>query len=92
MQGNNADSPEASFRKFLADHRSAIFIILLACLIVRVTLALQYPRTAGDEIRYTTPAINMLAGHGFTLDTREPYRPSAHAMPLYPLFIASVYS
>jgi 4-amino-4-deoxy-L-arabinose transferase-like glycosyltransferase len=34
----------------------------------------------------------MLAGHGFTSATGEPYLQTEHTVPLYPLFIAAVYA
>ena len=89
-------SPEstvhASFRAFLHAYRRPLLIILLLAFGWRLVLVIGFPREAGDEKRYTVPAINMLAGHGFSSDVREPILPSEHTVPLYPLFIATVYA
>lgn len=58
----------------------------------RLVLVIGFPHDAVDEIRYTAPAVNMLAGHGFSADTTGPYLPSEHTVPLYPMFIAAVYA
>jgi 4-amino-4-deoxy-L-arabinose transferase-like glycosyltransferase len=93
MQENNvAGASQPSFRKFLFRHRIAILIILFLALGFRVVLAVRYSMPAGDENRYTTPAINMLAGRGFSNEESPPYRPTAHVVPLYPLFIATIYA
>src|SRR5713101_1224753 len=81
-----------SFRSFLSAYRTPILIILLIAFAWRLSLVLGFPHAAVDEIRYTAPAVNMLAGRGFSSDVSEPYLPSEHTMPLYPLFIAAVYA
>ena len=86
------DAKCSSFREFLSAHRSAILIVLMVACAWRLVLVVGSPRPAGDESRYTVPAINMLAGRGFSSDVREPILPSEHTMPLYPLFIAGVYA
>jgi 4-amino-4-deoxy-L-arabinose transferase-like glycosyltransferase len=89
------DAPESatdhSFRHFLSAQRTPILLILLIAFALRLVLAIGFPHGAGDEIRYTTPAVNMLAGRGFSSDVSEPIRPSEHTVPMYPLFIATVY-
>lgn len=85
-------SAQASFREFLHAYRKPILIILLLAFGWRLVLVIGFPREAGDEKRYTVPAINLLAGHGFSSDVREPILPSEHTVPLYPLFIAGVYA
>lgn len=91
-----AKAPEsttpASFREFLHAYRRAILIILLLAFGWRLVLVIGFPREAGDEKRYTVPAVNMLAGHGFSSDVREPILPTEHTVPLYPVFIAAVYA
>ena len=59
---------------------------------VRDAVTPERAHAAFDEIRYTAPAINMLAGRGFSSDQSEPILPSEHTVPVYPLFIAAVYS
>lgn len=74
-----------SFPAFLRSSRKTIIFILLLALILRVVLAVWFPASAGDESRYTLPALNVLHGHGFSSDLREPYSPTMGAVPLYPL-------
>lgn len=89
---NESKSVESqSFLNLLSTHRTAILILLLAAFGVRLVLVLRFPHSAFDEIRYTAPAVSMLAGHGFSADVHEPYLPSEHTMPLYPVFIAGLY-
>jgi 4-amino-4-deoxy-L-arabinose transferase-like glycosyltransferase len=80
-----------SFRHFVSAHRTLILLILLLAFALRLVLAIGFPHGAGDETRYTTPAVNLLAGRGFSSDVSEPIRPSEHTVPGYPLFIAAVY-
>jgi 4-amino-4-deoxy-L-arabinose transferase-like glycosyltransferase len=95
MFTNQRDASEnatgRSFPYFLAAYRTPILFILLLAFGLRLVLAIGFPHGAGDEIRYTTPAVNMLAGRGFSSDVSEPIRPSEHTVPAYPLFIAAVY-
>jgi 4-amino-4-deoxy-L-arabinose transferase-like glycosyltransferase len=86
------DVRPASFREFVSDYRTPILIILMVAFAWRIVLAVGFPRPAGDEPRYTVPAINMLAGRGFSSDLTEPILPSVHTMPLYPIFIAAIYA
>lgn len=81
-----------SFREFLSVNRTPILLILLVAFAWRLVLVIGFPHSAGDEPRYTVPAINMLAGHGFSADVQEPYLPSEHTVPLYPVFIAAIYA
>lgn len=82
----------SSFREFLSTYRSPILIVLTVAFALRVLLVVGFPKTAGDEYRYRVPAVNILAGHGFSSDVDEPILPSMHTMPLYPLFIAGVFA
>jgi 4-amino-4-deoxy-L-arabinose transferase-like glycosyltransferase len=85
-------STHHSFRRFLSAYRTPILIILLLAFAWRLVLVIGFPHAAFDEIRYTAPAVNMLAGRGFSSDESEPILPSEHTVPVYPLFIAAVYS
>jgi 4-amino-4-deoxy-L-arabinose transferase-like glycosyltransferase len=82
----------ASFSRFLSAHRNQILVILLLAFAWRLFLVIGFPHGANDEIRYTAPANNLLAGRGFSLDVQGPFLPSEHTVPLYPLFIAGVYA
>ena len=92
MQKQDSENARLSFRAFLSLYRTPILIILLLALIFRVVLVLQFPMPAGDELRYTTPAVNLLAGRGFSSAVSEPYTPTEATVPAYPLFIAAVYA
>ena len=93
MQARNCKTEKfGSFTRFLLAHRTAVLIILLVALSGRMVLTFRFPLLAPDEMRYTVPAVNILAGHGFSAFGREPYRPTEHAMPLYPIFIAGIYA
>jgi 4-amino-4-deoxy-L-arabinose transferase-like glycosyltransferase len=93
MQGKHCEkAKDISFREFLSSQRTRVLVILLLALTLRVVLAVRFPLAAGDETRYTVPAVNMLAGHGFSSDVSAPYLPTEHAVPLYPIFVAAVYS
>ncbi|MDX6305638.1 MAG: hypothetical protein QOI77_2607 [Blastocatellia bacterium] len=51
------------------------------------------PPPNGDaKARYIATAINILDGHGFSLDQQAPYQPSEAAAPAYPLLIAATYT
>ncbi len=86
------NSKPASFREFLSAYRIPILIMLLLFFAWRVFLVIGFPHGSGDETRYTVPAINMLAGHGFSSDVSEPILPTEHTVPLYPVFIAGIYA
>ena len=86
------DAKSPSFSAFLAANRSTILMVLLVAFAIRVVLAVGFPQTAGDEPRYRVPAVNMLAGRGFSSDVAEPILPSYHTVPLYPAFIAGVFA
>jgi 4-amino-4-deoxy-L-arabinose transferase-like glycosyltransferase len=83
---------ELCFRELLSTHQTLILILLAMALAWRLVLVIGFPHDAVDEIRYTAPAVNMLAGHGFSADKAGPYLPSEHTVPLYPLFIAAIYA
>jgi 4-amino-4-deoxy-L-arabinose transferase-like glycosyltransferase len=87
----NDSLPGSSFRGFLFRRCKIILLILLVACAFRFVLVLRFPLFADDEVRYTTPAVNMLAGRGFTAATSGRFRPTMHTVPLYPLFIAGVY-
>ena len=93
MEKQDAENPTPlTFSAFLSFYRTPILIVLLIAAVFRVALVLQYPISAGDELRYTMPAINLLAGRGFSSSVSEPYTPSEATVPGYPLFIAAIYA
>lgn len=86
----NARHP--SFTSFLSSYRTPILIIILLAGAFRIVLVSQLPMPAGDELRYTTPAVNLLAGRGFSSEVSVPYTASEAAVPGYSLFIAAIYA
>ncbi len=44
-----------------------------------------------DSASYIQPAVNLLAGHGFSQASKAPFAPDAQRTPVYPLFIALLY-
>lgn len=93
MENQDAENAKPlSFTAFFSFYRTPILIILLLAAAFRVAMVLQFPMPAGDELRYTTPAVNLLAGHGFSSAVSEPYPPSEATVPGYPLFIAAIYA
>jgi 4-amino-4-deoxy-L-arabinose transferase-like glycosyltransferase len=90
---NGSVSPTpASFTKFLSAHRYSLLAILCLAFAWRLFLVIGFPHNAFDEIRYTAPAANIVAGRGFTSDVHAPFLPSEHTVPLYPFFIAGIYA
>jgi 4-amino-4-deoxy-L-arabinose transferase-like glycosyltransferase len=87
----NDSLPDSSFRGFLFSRCKIILLILLVACAFRFVLVLRFPLFGDDEVRYTAPAVNMLAGRGFSAATSGRFRPTMHTVPLYPLFIAGVY-
>jgi len=73
------------------EHR-ALAAVLVAGLLVRLLLLVASSLMQvqiGDERQYVQLAANLFQGHGFVF---EPGRPTSMRPPLYPLFIAGVWS
>ncbi|HVF29260.1 MAG TPA: glycosyltransferase family 39 protein [Pyrinomonadaceae bacterium] len=86
-----AAARDPSFGNFLRTYRLQILIILALAFVARAGVLIARPEVAAD-VRYRTTASNLLEGHGYSMDTRPPYRPSEAAVPVYPLFIAALYA
>lgn len=86
------DLSKPSFRRFLTEYRTIICLIMLLAFAMRLALVTAFPRTAGDENRYRQPAVNLLAGQGFSSDISAPVVPSDHVMPGYSFFIAGIFA
>lgn len=81
------------FSTFLRAYRWQILFVLLLASAVRCAFLVEAPPVQADALyRYSATANNVLAGHGFSVDTEAPYRPSQATVPLYPLLIASIYA
>lgn len=48
--------------------------------------------TGEDTRNYRVLALNVIHGHGLSLSERAPYQPSADRAPVYPIFLAAIYS
>jgi len=75
--------------------KTALFIILLGILLrVAVFLVIiPHPERTfhRDTGSYLRPALNLLAGHGFSQRGEPPFAPDARRTPVYPFFIALLY-
>jgi 4-amino-4-deoxy-L-arabinose transferase-like glycosyltransferase len=81
------------FSTFLRAYRWQILFVLLLASAVRFAFLIEAPPVQADALyRYSATANNVLAGHGFSVDTTAPYRPSQATVPLYPLFVAAIYT
>ncbi len=68
---------------------TAIFLLALA---LRLPFSLFCPWSSGDSSGYQQIALNLIAGHGFSWSTSPPFEPNLYRTPVYPLFLAGVYS
>ena len=68
----------------------AVFVLLAVA--VRMVFVITAPPANGDaKSRYIATAVNVLDGHGFSIDQQPPYTPGEATVPAYPLLIASTY-
>lgn len=76
------------------DWRKTVQIVGLALLIRFLLLALvwNHPEhcVANDTESYTSIAVNLLQGHGFSSCLQAPYWPDIRRTPVYPLFLSSI--
>jgi 4-amino-4-deoxy-L-arabinose transferase-like glycosyltransferase len=68
---------------------TTIFLLALA---LRLPFSLFFPWSSGDSRGYQQIALNLIAGHGFSWSTSPPFEPNLYRTPVYPLFLAGVYS
>src|SRR6185436_5522445 len=80
-------------RRFNVGRWLIIFILALSA---RWGYALSFPANVQlqdvDARGYHALALNLLEGHGFSLNTDPPYVPDAIRTPAYPLFVAVIYA
>jgi len=69
----------------------AIFVMALLLRAISVTLPRQ-PEVKDDAIEYDRIGLNIISGNGFSMDEHPPYMPTARRGPIYPAFLALVYS
>lgn len=72
------------------------FVIILVALLLRgvmLVVVSYHPERLfhRDTGSYVRPALNLLAGHGFSQQEAPPYTPDARRTPVYPLFVALFY-
>jgi 4-amino-4-deoxy-L-arabinose transferase-like glycosyltransferase len=76
--------------------RTALLVTFLALLLRGAMLLLVSPHPERlmhqDTGSYLTPALNLLAGHGFSQRQVPPYTPDAIRTPLYSFFIVALYA
>jgi 4-amino-4-deoxy-L-arabinose transferase-like glycosyltransferase len=75
--------------------RTVLLITIVALLLRGAMLLVASPHPEHMEHQdagsYLTPAVNLLAGHGFSQRQEPPFVPDAYRTPVYPLFIAALY-
>jgi hypothetical protein len=70
----------------------AYALIVTLALLIRIALLLFYgTEVVGDAVEYDRIALNLVQGHGYSLDLSAPFEWTTQREPLYPLFLASVY-
>jgi 4-amino-4-deoxy-L-arabinose transferase-like glycosyltransferase len=76
--------------------RNHLIILFLLSLSLRWAYALRFPAQAlladVDARGYHLMALNLLQGHGFTLNSEPPYIADTLRTPAYPAFVAAVYA
>lgn len=79
----------ARFQSNLHRHLGVALLFLLALMIRLAAISVLDALPDKDELQYNQIALNLLAGHGFSMDGISPtnLRP-----PAYPLFLAGVYA
>ncbi|HWW75026.1 MAG TPA: glycosyltransferase family 39 protein [Pyrinomonadaceae bacterium] len=88
------DAREDSFRRLLRAHRGLVLALLVAAFGLRLAFTFAAPHGAswnGDP-RYYVTAFNLYAGHGYSFEQTPPYTPSLASVPVYPFFVAAVYT
>ena len=71
-----------------------LVVISVSALLLHGGIAfVHFPQPAGDAAEYDRLAVNLVSGQGFALgESAETFRPTARRMPLYPLFLAGLYT
>ncbi|MDP8230812.1 MAG: glycosyltransferase family 39 protein [Candidatus Gorgyraea atricola] len=76
--------------------RNILFIIFILALALRLFAVATYQESGkplyADARVYDNLAVNIMSGHGFTQVVDGPRVPTSNRMPMYPLFLAGVYS
>lgn len=83
-----------SFLGSLRSKRRLVTALVVLAFLLRLGFIFLGPDSAsrsGDP-RYYRTASNLLAGNGYSWDEHAPYRPHMSSVPVYALFVASVYA
>ena len=67
-------------------------LIVLLGLFFRMVLIYNGPFKAADSTGYDRLGINLSRGNGFSSNLEEPFLPEIRRGPLYPTFLAGIYS
>ncbi len=72
-----------------------IILLFILGLLVGILVFCYLPNTnhlKSDDVGYDLLARNILSGHGFSVAESPPYAPTNIRTPVYPIFLASIYS
>jgi 4-amino-4-deoxy-L-arabinose transferase-like glycosyltransferase len=69
-----------------------LLLVLAVALSLRLSAVVCCPWVAGDTDGYDTLALNLINGHGFSWSDGPPYVPNLYRTPVYPVFLAAIYS
>jgi len=74
--------------------KQALFIIFIVAIFLRLLVVFGQKdiRPENDAKEYDEMGINIASGNGFSLFVNGSIRPVAYRAPVYPLFLASIYS
>lgn len=77
--------------------KAVLYSVFLLGLILRLALVgyvMHHPERyiQDDAVGYDRLAVNLVTGHGFTMNVHPPYVPDNFRVPLYPFTIASVFA
>lgn len=70
-------------------------LVALGCRLLLAIPALGDPRrffVSPDSFEYDRLALNLVAGHGYSLATSSPFTPDVSRTPTYPLVLAAIYA
>ena len=72
---------------------AAILVVAFLFRVGMFALLVHHPERAyrRDSGGYERPALNLLAGNGFSQEVAPPFTPDVRHTPLFPLFIAAIY-
>jgi 4-amino-4-deoxy-L-arabinose transferase-like glycosyltransferase len=69
-----------------------LLFVLAVALCLRLWVVACCSWVAGDSDGYDRLALNLICGHGFSWSDGPPYVPNLYRTPVYPVFLAVIYS